>query len=122
MSNHVAAQLMTLDTRSAIHSDSKVPSCGNQPAHIRLDTRRHDTLDASAELTRSTKRRSRRRLRPPLHPAHLTEPSPYQSAASLRADGLSLICIDCPTAADPPVRHGHRQLDNIAGLVHHAGV
>ena len=36
MSNHVAAQLITLGPRPAAHSDSKVPSCGNQPAHIRL--------------------------------------------------------------------------------------
>ena len=65
--------------RQAIHSDSKVPSCGNQPAHIRLTTRRHDTLDTPAALIRSTKRRPQRRLRPPLHPAHLTKCDPYQN-------------------------------------------
>ena len=36
-------------SRIAIHSDSKVPSCGNQPAHIRLTPRRHDTLDPFAD-------------------------------------------------------------------------
>jgi len=34
----------------AVNSDSKVPSCGNQPAHIRLTTRRHDTLDTTKHL------------------------------------------------------------------------
>ena len=33
------------------------------------DTRRHDTLDATETLIWSTKRRPRRRSRPPLHPA-----------------------------------------------------
>jgi hypothetical protein len=61
LSNHVAAQLITLGSRPAVHSDSKVPSCGNQPAHIRLDTRRYDTLDAPEE---SSGQRS---------PAHLTK-------------------------------------------------
>ncbi|EUA12280.1 hypothetical protein I546_2767 [Mycobacterium kansasii 732] len=37
--------------RQAVHSDSKVPSCGNQPAHIRPDTRRYDTLDTIEELS-----------------------------------------------------------------------
>ena len=36
MSNHVAVQLITLDFRAAVTLTSKAPSCGNQPAHIRL--------------------------------------------------------------------------------------
>ena len=36
---------MTLDCRQQYNSDPKVPSCGTQPAHISLTTRRHDTLD-----------------------------------------------------------------------------
>lgn len=32
-------------SRQAANSGSKVPSCGNQPAYLRLTTRRADTLD-----------------------------------------------------------------------------
>ena len=80
MSRYVAVQLFTLDLRLAIHSHSKSPSCGTQPAHFRVDTRRHDTLDTIRGLIRSTKRRPQRRLWPPLHPAHLTKSIPYQTS------------------------------------------
>ncbi len=54
--------------RPAIRSDSKVPSCGTQPAHFSVDTRRHDTLDTLRGLIRS------------LHPTHLTKSVPYQTS------------------------------------------
>jgi hypothetical protein len=40
-------QRITLDFRERTAFESKVPSCGSQPAHIRVDQRRHDTLDNS---------------------------------------------------------------------------
>ena len=83
MGNHVAAQLMTLELRPArpLRLESPVIAV-NQPAHIRVDTRRYDTLDTNRVLIRSTKRRPRRRLRPPLHLAHLTKPISYQDSAT----------------------------------------
>jgi len=53
------------------NSDSKVPSCGNQPAHFRLT--RVDTTRSTlaATLIWSTKRRPRRRSRPPASPCPL---------------------------------------------------
>jgi hypothetical protein len=43
--------------RPAILSHPKRPSCGTQPAHFRVDTRRYDTLDTTRGLIRPTKRR-----------------------------------------------------------------
>ena len=43
-----AAHLRSI-SRPAIHSHPKKPSCGTQPAHFRVDTRRYDTLDTFAD-------------------------------------------------------------------------
>jgi hypothetical protein len=52
------------------------PSCGNQPAHIRLTTRRYRHARHHLCGIRSPKRCPRRRSWTPLHPAHLTCPAP----------------------------------------------
>ena len=66
-------------SRPAANSDSKLPSCGNQPAHFRLTTRRHrHARHHTRTHLANRKRRPRRRSRPPLHPAPLTKRPPYQ--------------------------------------------
>src|SRR3954468_4694621 len=67
-------------TRLAIHSRSKTRHAVTNPRIselTRVDTTRST---ACADSIRSTKRRSQRRLWPPLHPAHLTKSVPYQTS------------------------------------------
>src|SRR3954454_21082161 len=67
-------------TRLAIHSRSKTRHAVTNPRIselTRVDTTRSTPC---ADSIRSTKRRSQRRLGPPLHPAHLTKSVPYQTS------------------------------------------
>src|SRR6478752_1330590 len=76
--------------RQVVHSESELPSCGNQPAHIRL-TRvdKHARHPNHGNSSGSTRRRSQRRLGPPPHPIHLTHSLTYETATVLVPDELA---------------------------------
>ncbi len=76
-----------LDT--ANRSDSKVPSCGNQPAHIRLT--RVDTTRSTPSSASSGQRKAAATTSPrsPLFPAHLTNPATYQGLNGLTANWIT---------------------------------
>src|SRR5215212_6900292 len=74
-------------SRPAIHSDSKVPSCGNQPAHIRLT--RVDTTRSTPIAHLANEAAAATTVAAAASPCHLTNHSPYQR---IRRGGIRRSC------------------------------
>jgi hypothetical protein len=98
-STHPGDHARCLDLRSAA-AEQPVP-CGNQPAHIKVDTRRNDTLVTQpAASSGHRKRRSPRRSRTTLPPALLT------SSLHIRRCGAGEGTDRLAPEADSPRRNG----------------
>ena len=77
MSNHVVAATGSRSiSRPAANSNSKVPSCGNQPAHIRLTTRRHRHARHHPKLIRPNEAAATTTVPDAASPCPLDKPPP----------------------------------------------